>query len=74
MTEKRIALDIKAKCTKCSEWTAGRLYLEGLRLCDSDGGLVFNDGWQCHNCLGEPWSSSDLVVGPSIPSFIRRKH
>ncbi len=29
---------------------------------DSDGGLLFENGWTCHVCLGEPFSSDEATV------------
>jgi hypothetical protein len=56
-------LPFKARCTGCKQETAGRLHFdEQMRLVDSDGGLLFSDGWRCHNCLGEPWASGDVEV------------
>lgn len=57
-----LTLDITAHCTRCDTDSAGRLYLDTfLKLQDSDGGVVFEDGWHCHKCLGEPWSSVDAT-------------
>jgi hypothetical protein len=39
----------------------GRLHVnDQMKVVDSDGGVLFRDGWTCHNCLGEPWSSADM--------------
>ena len=58
-------LDLKAQCTRCGIWTSGRLHFDSrLKVVDSDGGLLFTNGWTCHNCLGEPWSSTDVVINP----------
>lgn len=57
-----MTFDFSAMCTGCGKATKGRLHFdEQLKLTDSDGGLVFNDGWRCHNCLGEPWDSGDAT-------------
>lgn len=56
-------LDIMSVCTGCGLMAKGRLYFdEKMKLVDSDGGVAFMDGWRCHNCLGEPYSSSDVVL------------
>lgn len=56
-------LEMTTECTKCHQQTRGKLHFDKvMKLVDSDGGLVFEDGWACHNCLGEPWSSADMVV------------
>jgi hypothetical protein len=56
-------LNIKALCTNCKQWTTGRLHFaKTMQLADSDGGIVFGNGWKCHNCLGEPWASADATV------------
>lgn len=58
-------LDFKALCTGCHNETTGRLHFNGrMSLVDTDGGMLFNDGWRCHNCLRQPWASSDLVLEP----------
>ncbi len=57
--------DFKAVCTECGKESVGRLHIDDrMRVVDSDGGMLFGDGWMCHNCLGEPWSSADNVVAP----------
>jgi hypothetical protein len=62
-TPTRLRFDFKGCCTKCSRETAGRLHFDPrMQLVDSDGGLLFSNGWTCHNCLGDSWSSSDLAV------------
>lgn len=56
-------LDIKATCTKCKKEVAGRIHFDRrMKVVDTDGGMAFAEGWTCHDCLGEPWSSSDLAV------------
>ena len=56
-------LDIKATCAGCQAESAGRLHFSTtMQLVDSDGGMVFEDGWRCHNCLGEPWESGDATA------------
>lgn len=58
-----MAFEFKARCTGCEKETAGRLHFDQrMKLIDSDGGMLFDDGWRCHNCLGEPWSSADMTV------------
>lgn len=62
---KTSTLDLKSVCTGCQKEVSGRLYFdERMKVVDSDGGLALNEGWRCHNCLGEPWASSDSVVKP----------
>jgi hypothetical protein len=52
-------------CATCRESTTGRLHFNSrMQLVDTDGGMLFDAGWKCHNCLGEPWSSADMVIGP----------
>ena len=56
-------LEFAATCIQCAKPSFGRLHFDGtMKLADSDGGLLFDDGWTCHNCLGEPWSSADMTV------------
>lgn len=61
MTE--TTLNVLTTCTQCDQQVSGRLHFDStMKVVDTDGGMAFVDGWTCHNCLGEPWSSSDLVV------------
>lgn len=56
-------LDFKANCIGCKQETAGRLHFsDRMNVIDSDGGMLFEDGWTCHNCLGQPFSSSDVTL------------
>lgn len=60
---KTSTLDIRVTCKKCKKDVSGRLHFdERMKVVDSDGGIAFADGWSCHNCLGEPWASSDSAV------------
>ena len=53
----------RTQCEHCRNVVAGGLHFDQhMKIIDSDGGMLFNDGWKCHNCLGEPWSSADMVV------------
>lgn len=55
------AWDFQATCTQCHTVKAGRLHFStSMKVVDSDGGLLFRDGWSCHVCLGEPWLSSEV--------------
>lgn len=43
-------------CAGCGQERDGVLYFdERMKLVDSDGGMLFGDGWRCHLCLGESW-------------------
>jgi hypothetical protein len=58
-----LILDMVVTCTKCAKPTVGRLHFnDEMRIIDSDGGILFDHGWMCHNCTGDPWSSADLTV------------
>jgi hypothetical protein len=51
---------MQAVCIKCGLMTNGILHFDSkLALADSDGGVLQADGWICHNCLGEPFASSE---------------
>ena len=50
---------IQAVCVKRGLMTKGVLRFDCLTLVDSDGGILFADGWACHNCLDEPFASSE---------------
>jgi hypothetical protein len=53
-----------APCRKCEVPSRGRLHFTlTMQLVDTDGGMLFNEGWTCHDCLGQPWSSADFVLG-----------
>ena len=56
-------LDFWTACRHCGVPSRGRLHFdERMSLRDSDGGLLFMDGWKCHTCLDQPWESADLTV------------
>ena len=55
--------DFWTQCQKCELPSKGRLHFDAvMKVTDSDGGILFADGWTCHNCLGEPWSSGDATA------------
>lgn len=55
--------DFDTMCTGCDKLVSGRLHFDStMKLVDSDGGMLFSDGFKCHNCLGQPWSTADTVV------------
>ena len=63
MSNPRHILEVAVGCTKCEQIVIGRIHFSPqMQVVDTDGGLLFETGWTCHNCLGEPWSSSDLVI------------
>lgn len=63
MSTLEFRLAFVAQCSKChSEKLDWLVFDDTMRLVDSDGGLVFHDGWHCHLCLGEPYESSEVPV------------
>ena len=58
-----MVLNFVGLCTKCGELRTGKLHFDDvMKLIDTDGGMLFNDGWHCHLCLGQPWSSADFTI------------
>lgn len=58
-----IKLNFDTMCVGCDKLVSGRLHFSTkMQLVDSDGGVLFSDGFKCHNCLGEPWSTADSVL------------
>jgi hypothetical protein len=59
----RTILDFWTACGGCGVPSHGRLHFDKrMNLADSDGGLLFADGWKCHICIDQPWKSEDLTV------------
>lgn len=56
-------LSIDTMCIGCGASVSARLHFDsGLQVVDSDGEVLFGNGFKCHNCLGQPWSTADLVL------------
>lgn len=54
-------------CIGCGAPQRGRLVFdERMQVVDSDGGVLFADGWKCHTCLGQPRSSAELVINLGV--------
>ena len=58
----RVRLDLAARCVNCRKTVTARIHMEDGDVVDTDGGMLFDGGWTCHNCLGQPWSSGDLTL------------
>jgi hypothetical protein len=49
-----VIFEFAAVCTKCGAPQRGALIFdEKMRLVDSGGGMLFNDGWRCEKCLDD---------------------
>lgn len=59
-------LEITTNCVVCEKKSHGVLHFSdtssGWEVTDSDGGILFENGWTCCHCLGEPYLSSDFTV------------
>ncbi len=53
-------LEVRVMCAQCKQIGPAVLYFsDRLQIVDTDGGMLFNTGWSCYQCLGQPWGSAE---------------
>lgn len=59
----RTVRPVVIKCRECAcADRANLVFGHDLKLVDSDGGMLFREGWTCARCLGQAWASSDVTL------------